>query len=184
MTFLIVMGVIILSGGYTLYRYYIQPFPPEDEPVTPNPTPMLPQNPPVSPQTPLAAPEPSKPDLITEWALAIQDFEEYVAPGGKGRDGVTYPTGTKAWRCKNPGNIMTSGGSEITFATYEAGFTYLKNYLIRACSGNHPAYKPTMTLMEAMHVYDGDPEPAPTNYANFCAERMGVLASTQIKGFV
>lgn len=117
---------------------------------------------------------PPAPDYLDLICLAIEDFEEYVVPGGIGRDGQKYPNGTKSWQCKNPGNIRDIHGVEMVFPTYDAGFACLKDYVTRAATGKHPAYKPTVTLMQFFHTYTGDPEPVPTNYAIFVGKRMGV----------
>ena len=126
----------------------------------------------IPPETPIMPPEPPveppKPDLVALWAEAIAEFES-----GGDKNALNY-------RRKNPGNIKGLDGKFLQFDTWNDGMEYLKDYLRRACTGAHKAYKPTMTLKQAMTVYAPDPEPIPTNYANHCAKKMGVYPSIKL----
>ena len=106
-------------------------------------------------------------DYITPFALAIQEFEGFTP-------------GSKSFRFNNPGNIKNSLGEFIQFTSYDEGFLYLKNYIKRACTGEHRAYKPSFTIRQFVEVYAPDPEPIPTNYANFIAKKLGVYPSKKI----
>lgn len=115
--------------------------------------------------------KPVKESLIEKWALAIQDFEGYTP-------------GSKSYRNNNPGNVKGMDGKFLVFKTYEAGFDYLCDYLKRACTGQHKAYKPDMNLKQFFLIYAPDPEPIPTNYTNFVATKMGVYPSVLIKNLL
>lgn len=126
---------------------------------------------------------PKKESKITLWAEAIADFES----GGD--------TNSISHRHNNPGNIKNSEGSFIVYPTYEAGFAALCNYLVRACTNDHKAYvqkaaqlklrsSGDLTLYQFIQVYAPDPEPIPTNYSNFIAQRCGVTKDTPIKSLL
>ncbi len=180
MTFAAILAgaFVVFSAGLTflMKTYKFGPF--LEKEVDPEiPEPVLPE--------PQSTPQPEvKIDYIELWAKSIQEFEVYAAPREKGRDGKTYPIGTSSWRNKNPGNIKGANGAFLVFPTYEKGYAYLKTYLTRACTGLHKAYTPSMTLMQAMHVYSGDPEPTPSNYGRFCATHMGKTTDTPIGSLV
>lgn len=53
----------------------------------------------------------------------------------------------------NPGMIRSVNGPFLKFTTYEEGFEYLCDYLKRACSGKHSAYRPDMTIKQFFYVY-------------------------------
>jgi hypothetical protein len=110
-------------------------------------------------------------DHITAWALAIQEFEG-------------WKPGSHAYRHNNPGNLKSVDGTFKTFKTYEQGFAALKDYLTRACTGKHNAYKPTMTLKQFFGVYAPDGELIVGNYTAYVAKKMGVSPDTIIATLV
>lgn len=144
---------------------------PAPVPVPPQPQPA-PQNPPVAPVIPPVEPV----SKLTAWAHAMQDFEGYIAPNAQ------YPKGSPAYRCNNPGNLKDIHGAEIVFTNYVTGFAALEVYLERVATGKHPAYPKggATTLYEFTHIYTGDPEPSPTNYAHSVANKLSVGVDTPI----
>lgn len=126
-------------------------------------------------------PGPTKPiSRIKELAKSMEVFEGYFAPGEDPR----FPSGSPAWRNKNPGNCKAKDGKFLVFKTKEEGFNYLCDYLTRACTGKHDAYKPEMTLNQFTHIYTSDKEPAPTNYAKHIANDLMVSTTTKLKELV
>lgn len=120
--------------------------------------------------------------LLKEFCLGIQEYEDYVPPGGTYRNGNLAPNGSISFINKNPGNIKAKSGKFLVFKTYEEGFNYLIGYVYRACTGKHAAYRPEMTINQFFHIYTGDKEPVPTSYAEFVAEKLMVNKDTfQIK---
>jgi hypothetical protein len=122
---------------------------------------------------PLPAPQPAPttPDHLEAWAKAIQAFEGW------------YP-GSVSFTHNNPGNIKGANGAFLTFKTYEDGLAYLEDYLTRAATGKHPAFKPSMTLNQFFHIYTSDREPVPTNYAKSVATAIGCTVDTKIAELV
>lgn len=118
----------------------------------------------LAPHTPI--PPEVKISRIKDWAEAIEIFEN--AP--------------KKWN--NPGAIRGVDGKFLNFPSYDAGFDYLCEYLVRACTGKHAAYPKggESTLLEFQRIYsptsDGN---SPERYASFIAHRLGVPISIQIK---
>lgn len=176
--FIIALLSLITAGFTWLAKVYKIP-PPDTMPSLDNS--QLEVN--IVPEAPKLPQEPRK-DYIGTLALGIRDFEGYIPPGGKDGSGTVHPNGSMAWRCRNPGNIKATNGEELVFKTYDDGFDYLLDYLNRACTGKHKAYKPEMTLMQFTHVFTGDPEPSPTNYANFLSTRLGLPTTTKLKELV
>lgn len=117
------------------------------------------------------APTPVK-EYLRAFALAIQEFEGYAAPGEKDRSGKVHPNGSLSWRNKNPGNIKRKDGAWYVFPTYEDGFQHLKNYLERACTGKHTAYRPNMTIRQFFGVYAPDGEKTESAYTNYVCKRI------------
>ncbi|MDO8094416.1 MAG: hypothetical protein Q6360_13140 [Candidatus Brocadiales bacterium] len=111
----------------------------------------------------------NKTDYVQLMAEAIANFES----GGR-LDSLTH-------RLNNPGAIKDKKGNFIVFKNYAEGFEYLRDYIRRACTGRHPAYKPSMTINQFFHIYAPDPEPIPTNYANTVAKHMGVYPSFTLR---
>ncbi len=120
------------------------------------------------PVAPIVAPVGS---LLTEWAIAIRDYE------GK--------PGDLNYRNNNPGNLKKVSGGFMKFATWDAGWKALLDYLTRAATGKHKAYKPDFTLLQFFLVY------APTNdnnyprkYAEFVGKRINRPITTKIKDLI
>jgi len=104
---------------------------------------------------------------IDEWAKAIEQFES--AP--------------ISWN--NPGSIKGLDGKFLQFKTYEEGFKYLCDYLVRACTGKHRAYKPEFTLLQFFEVYAPTSDKNnPFGYCSFVSKRLGVEMTIQIKNLL
>lgn len=146
-----------------------------------DPTTPLPVKPSVKPTKPTT---PTKESKIDKWALAIERFES----GGN--------TNAANYRRNNPGNIKNTSGKFIVYATYEAGYSALCNYLIRACTDKHQAYTAKakklglkssgdLSILEFIQVYTGGDSPTiQKNYAEFIAVELGVPVNTPIKTFL
>lgn len=119
---------------------------------------------------PPAVEEPKK-DYITIFAKAIQDFEG-------------WKPGSKSYRNNNPGNIKNTKGQFIKYASYEQGFNALKDYIQRACTGKHKAYKPDFTIKDFIKTYAPDGEPIVTNYSNAIAKKLELPVTTKLKDLV
>ena len=91
-----------------------------------------------------------------------------------------YAKASHSRKLCNPGNIKNIHGEFITFNTYEEGWTYLKNYIQRACTGQHKAYKPTFTIRQFFEVYAPDGSAIINNYSSFVAKHMGVFPSMKL----
>lgn len=113
----------------------------------------------------------SNSNLLVIFCNAIQVFEE-------------YKPGSQSYRTNNPGNIKDKNGKFLVFDTYEKGFAYLTDYVYRACTGKHASYKPEMTINQFFHIYTGDKEPVPTNYATFVALECGLSIGSEIKNLI
>lgn len=138
--------------------------------------PVYPDDPPITPEPVKPKPVEPKKDYIQLWGEAIALFEgtEPHHPSVKN---------------KNPGNIKGLDKKFLVFKTREEGFAYLKDYLHRACTGDHKAYRPDMTLKQAMRVYalegnEPNAEEILTNYSNHCAKHMGVFPSVKLRDLV
>ena len=158
------------------------------------PMPEIPKE--ILPEKPV---EPKKPDTVpvkesklTLWADAHMEFEDYVPPGGKYRDGTIAPHGSASYRRKNPGNIKSVSGNFIEYATHEAGYAALCNYLIRAATNEHQAYVAKaaqlkkkssghLTIREYISVYAPDGPEIIENYAKYIATKCGVTPNTEIR---
>lgn len=131
----------------------------ESLPTTTPPTPVLPQ---VEQPTP-----PVKKDLLTEFCLAIRDYE------GK--------PGDLNYRNNNPGNIRSKEGPFMKFKTMDEGMAYLKEYVKRAARGEHRAYKIGGTIKDFFHVYAPTLDNNnPDKYAEWVAKRIGVDVNFKI----
>lgn len=154
---------------------------------------IMQQSPVSTPQTPVIAPQPQPEPVIAphgsyllEWAAAIRDYE------GK--------PGDLSYRNNNPGNLRYLNGDFVKFKTWEDGWNALLDYLTRAATGKHPAYKPEMMLLNQAYI---SPEKTPKvlpgffqvyapsldrnnpkAYAQYVAKRIGVPIETQIKNLV
>ncbi len=77
-------------------------------------------------------------------------------------------------RYHNPGAIRGIDGKFMSFNSYAEGRAYLIDYLTRAASGKHSAYRANMTLSEFFHVYAPVIENNPDYYAKFVCEEVGL----------
>ena len=127
---------------------------------------------------------------VKDFALAIQEYEGYYAPGENPR----FPNGTLAWRNKNPGNIRYAeqkraiGKDKLNFAifqTYEDGFATLVEMITRAVQGKSKVYAPTMTITEYFRKYAPSADHNnPDAYALFVMRKLGVGKEFRIKDLV
>ena len=140
-------------------------------PVSPLEAPTSPTDPPPTATLIPKEPEPPRKSRIREWALAIQEYEGY---------GTQWAfTITKNF---NPGAIRSKNGSFLKFDTYQEGFNYLADYLTRAATGKHDAYKPKFTLSRFFEVYSPtEDNNNPLAYAEFVAKKLSVEINIQIK---
>lgn len=92
-----------------------------------------------------------------------------------------YP-GSNSYKHNNPGNCKDLSGNFIIFATYEAGFAYLEDYITRVATGKHPAYPKggNTTIEEYTHTYTSDPEPSATNYAAAISRATGLSTTDKM----
>lgn len=108
---------------------------------------------------------------LNDFCLAIRDFE--------GRPGDLN------YRNNNPGNIRGRDGRFLKFNTYAEGWLYLKDYVTRACTGKHSAYKPDFTIKQFFGVYaPSSDNNQPDIYASWVANRIGLQTSTKIKELI
>lgn len=130
-------------------------------PPVPVPQPVVPE---------VVTPAPKK-DLINDFCLAIRDYE------GKPGD-LNYIN-------NNPGNIRDKKGKFLKFTTYDAGFAYLTDYVRRACTGKHDAYKPNYTFYQFFATYapTGDNN-NPKIYAEAVCKKIGLLPSQKISELI
>ena len=153
---LVALKKILEALGFIAAQKYIQPKP---EPVIPIDD-VLPE------------PAPPRVSRIPAFAEAIKTFEGW------------FP-GSKSFTNHNPGNIKNPDGTFMKFATDEDGMAYLCNYLTRACTGQHKAYKPDFTLKQFFSVYaPAEDNNSPDRYASFVANRLNVSVLTEIKHFL
>ena len=104
--------------------------------------------------------ETMKPSLLENFCLAIRDFE------GK--------PGDLNYRNNNPGNIKALDGKFLKFPTMADGMKALKDYVVRAATGKHKAYKPDYTILQFFHIYaPSSDNNFPAVYADFVAKRIG-----------
>ena len=174
-----VVGSLVLSGIVAIYYNYLSPKPtvPSTDHQILN-VPLITKDPSMSVPT-ITSPYGTK---IRIMALAQQAFEGWFLPEST-HNGIYYPQGSPSYQRNNPGNDKGISGNGVTyfltFATYDAGFTYLEHYIHQVCIGKHPAYPKggLTTIEEYCHIYTDDPEPSPTNYANAICTALGVTPS-------
>lgn len=135
------------------------------------------------------SPTPPKPDRLTLFCTAIKEHEGYFPPS------PAYPTGSRAYRNKNPGNVKwvsgmalatgkDSGGFAI-FATYEDGFEFLKRMVRNAATGKSWVYTPTMTILQFFEKYaPSSDNNNPRRYAEAVAARCGLSVTAQLRQVV
>lgn len=104
---------------------------------------------------------------LDELCLAIRDYE------GK--------PGDLNYRNNNPGNVRGRNGKFLKFTTMEEGMNYLKDYVRRAATGEHRAYKKGCTLLQFFKVYaPSNDNNNPDAYAKHIAKRLGVTVDTRV----
>lgn len=146
--------------------------------------------PPVSPITTTA------PDMLTRFCLAIQDFEDYVLPGGKYKNGNVATNGSPSWRNRNPGNLKwtpytsslgkcgKSFSNFCVFITYEVGFEALKQFVRDAAENKLKDYHDASILSFFSHYTAEDYAGARQAYANSVAQKLGVGLDYQINNLI
>ena len=126
------------------------------------------------PIPPVVPPHISK---ITPWALAIQHQE-----GGKIQDRNTrnHNAGNLKFTpyTKSLGALKADSGNFCIFATYDAGFKALTQFLRDACTDKLASYRSTMTLDHFTTIYAVPPN---KNYVKGVAKDLGVEITVQIK---
>lgn len=112
-------------------------------------------------------PETPKRDVLAEFCQYISEYE-----GGPG---------DLNHRNNNPGNLRNLDGSFKKFKTWDEGMNALRDYVTRACTGQHKAYKPTFSFYQFFAVYapSGDSN-NPHAYAEFICKRLGISPARQI----
>lgn len=130
------------------------------------PTPVI-----VQPEAVLTQPEASKSDRLSLFCQYLTDFE------GK--------PGDLNYRNKNPGNIRGRDGKFLVFKTWDIGMEYLKDYVLKAITGKHLAYKkyyPSMNFYQFFRVYAPTSDNnQPSHYAEVVCKRMQVSPNDIMK---
>lgn len=139
------------------------------------------KNPPLPPE--------NKVNLLEEFCLAIQEHEGWHPAGSPG-----FPTGSRSWRNKNPGNVKYIGqwraiGKDnqnfAVFPTYKDGFETLKDQIKFACSGKSKIYSPEMTIVDFFSKYAPSYDNNnPLRYAQIVARKIGVEPTFIIKNLI
>lgn len=112
-----------------------------------------------------------KRDLLTEFCTAIRDYE------GK--------PGDLNYKNNNPGNLRAKSGGFLKFKTYQEGFNALKDYVTRAATGKHLAYRPDFTILQFFKVYSPSSDNNnPQKYAEWVCDRLKILITTKIKDLI
>lgn len=122
---------------------------------------------------PVIEPEPEKETELTprksrikDWAKIIEEFENTP----------------KSWN--NPGGIRALNGMFLKFKSYQDGFDYLCDYLIRAATGKHRAYlqggETTLYKFTAIYAPKSDGND-PVKYSVFVSNKLGITIDTKIK---
>ena len=125
--------------------------------------------------------------IVNQIAAAIQDFEDFVPPGGRSRSGEILPEGSRSWRNKNPGNLRGVTGlpgeigldetGHIIFDTYQSGWNALTRQVRLWLTGGSHVMMLTFTLYDVFQKYA---EQNQKSYAEFVANRLGVSPSTTL----
>jgi hypothetical protein len=132
-------------------------------------------------------PKEVKRSRLEDWGKAIEQFEDYVLPGGRYRNGKLAPNGSISYRNRNPGNVrwskyqISNNGYSI-FKDYATGWKALLFQLQIAANGKSAVYRPDMNLRQFFEKYAPSlDDNYPEEYAAFVAKALGVPVSTQIK---
>lgn len=124
--------------------------------------------------------ETMKTEKIIKFAEAIKIYEGWFS-------------GSRSFRNNNPGNLRFVGQTGATadrdnfavFKTYEEGFGALLRMIQNAATGKSKVYFPTMTIVQFFQKYaPSSDNNYPEKYAQFVADRVGLLTSSQIKELV
>jgi len=151
----------ILNKLFTLLGFVTSH--PENKPTDIVPEPVIP--------IPIVEPEPVHGSYLLEWASAIKDYE------GK--------PGDLSYKNNNPGNLRSLSGGFLKFKTWDDGWKALLDYLTRAATGKHKAYKPEFTLLQFFKVYSPSADNNnPLAYATYVAKKLNLPIETQIKTLV
>lgn len=125
---------------------------------------------------PLSEPQPlnamqKERDLVTEFCLAISTYEG-------GPNDLNHKN-------NNPGNCRGMDGQFLKFKSYEQGFAYLKEYVTRACTGKHPAYKPDFTILQFFsHYAPSADNNNPQKYAEYVCVQLNIPITMKIKDLI
>lgn len=108
------------------------------------------------------------PDTLNKFCLAIQSFEGWFKD-------------SRSWKGNNPGNIKNKDGSFMLFPSYEAGFSYLREYVKRVGKGKHFAYPQNCDIKTFFSIYAPSYDKNnPTQYADFVCQKTGLTLETKI----
>ena len=131
-------------------------------------------------------------NMIQKFALAIEEFEDYVLPGGKFRNGQIAPNGSLSFINKNPGNLkythLTQSYGSVhyygsighdsknfcIFPDYQTGFNALQQFITDAASDKLAAYH-SCTIQSFFVSYSGD-----QNEAKYVAKSLGLPLETKL----
>lgn len=191
MTIAAIIGLVCsaIAGGLTALMkvWKIGPWNPQNDVEIPPVEPVVPMPAPIEPMPVEPAPT-TYPDLLTEFCLQIQAYEGYIPPCKQ------YPTGTAAWRNRNPGNLRYNGQAHTTgksaagfaiFDTYEHGFEALEALVINVAGGSSKIYgkNPTIDSFFAVYAPESDNN-IPKRYALTVAKNLGLSPSTLLRDFI
>ncbi len=127
--------------------------------------------PPVVESKPVEPVEVLKPDYLTPFCNAIAQYE-----GGPG---------DLNHRNNNPGNLRSVKGPFLKFKTWEDGMNALRDYVTRAATGKHKAYKPEFTITQFFKTYaPSSDNNQPDIYASWVANKVGISINFKIKDLV
>lgn len=125
--------------------------------------------------------------IIDQIAAAIQEFEDFVPPGGRSRSGEILPNGSRSWRNKNPGNLRGVTGlagevgldetGHIIFDTYQSGWNALVRQVRLWLTGTSKVMGLSFNLYQVFGLYAEENQ---RQYAEFVAKRLGVSPDTTL----
>lgn len=121
------------------------------------------------------------PSKIVAWAKAIQTAEG-ASPASNNPGNLKYSTLTAGWGATK-GRAATDGGYLCQFATPNAGFNALCNFLVLGCKNELLAFHAphARTLQGFSEIYAGNP---PQGYITRIAATIGVPLNTPISSFL
>lgn len=124
---------------------------------------------------------------VIDFCRAIKQHEGWYPPS------KDYPSGSRAYRNNNPGNIrcntimnhLATGKDKdgfCKFPTEQIGFQALVRLVQRAVDGESYVYKPHMTIEQFFSIYaPASDKNDPKAYARFVAHQIGVEPTLPIK---